>query len=143
MPAPTVTSAAANVIGPPNADGSFWVRNVFTISNGTTVTIDRPRVPKGTDYAGADLTAQTAAMNTSLAVVPTPVTLAQAHQAVINAGLQTAVDTAVAAAPTSIQQLWYASPTIDRNDPNLNALGIQLGLTSEQLDDLFRAAVFL
>jgi hypothetical protein len=142
MPAPTVSSSSYSVMGAPNKDGSQFVRSTFVISGGSTQNIDQPNVPAGTDL-NANLTTLVASVNATLAIVPTPVALYQAHQAVINAGLQSEVDAAVAAASAQVQNLWYASESIDRYDPNLIALGTQLGLTSDQLDDLFRAAAVL
>ena len=122
--------------------GTIFVRNTLSISDGTTQTFDQPHMPSTADLT-ANLAAIVSSVNAQLAIVPSPVQLYQAHQAVINAGLYAAVNTAVANASAEIQQLWYASQSINRYDPNLIALGTSLGLTSAQLDDLFRAAAVL
>jgi hypothetical protein len=45
----------------------------------------------------------------------------------------------VAGASDDIKTLWYVVDTIKRNNPEVIALAAQIPLTSDQLDDLFRA----
>jgi hypothetical protein len=143
MPAPTVVSGSAVIMGAVNKDGSFFVRSTLQISDGSTQNYDRPNVPAGEDYAGADLTALIANVNAQLAVVPSPISSPAARSVIYSMGLHTQVEAAVAEGSATVQQLWYTAATIDRNDPNLIAIGTALGLTSDQIDDMFRAAAAL
>lgn len=59
-----------------------------------------------------------------------------------NMGLLTTVETAVAAAGI-VAQIFYESETWLRGDAFVNSLGPQLGLTSEQLDEMFNQAALL
>lgn len=142
MAYPQVASSVATVIGPPDSDGSFFVRETHTLTDGTTRVFDVPHYPAGTDY-NAILTARAAALNAQLAIVPSPVTAGQARRAIYAAGLRSAVEAAVAGADTATQQLWYDTDIVERDNPQIIALGAGLGLTSDQLDDLFRAAAVL
>lgn len=72
--------------------------------------------------------------------VPEP-TGAQCKIALYEAGLLDDVEDAIAAHPYRPVQLWYASAnTWRRDNPYVQAIGVELGLTDEQIDDLFRAA---
>ena len=77
---------------------------------------------------------------TRAAKVPTVVSMAQARRALTDAGLITAIDAAVANADPATVIGWEHATELHRSSPTLLALASQLGLTSEQIDDLFRAA---
>lgn len=70
------------------------------------------------------------------------VTMRQARLALIQAGLYAQVQTAAAADPTT-QVWWDYSDTVERANPILNAVASQLGLTSAQVDALFKTAATL
>lgn len=76
--------------------------------------------------------------------VPREVTMRQARQALILAGLDEAVEAALAAMPGTPGKLaraeWERSQTVQRNRPLVLQMGTALGLTSAQLDQLFIAA---
>ena len=72
--------------------------------------------------------------------VPEEVPQWQARRALHAAGLLTAVEAAVAASSEDIKITWEYAPNIRRDSPMIAALAPALGLTGEQLDDLFRAA---
>jgi hypothetical protein len=76
--------------------------------------------------------------------VPAEVTMRQARLALLGAGLLDAVIAAIDAMsePTKTAALieWDYSNTLRRDHPLVATLGAGLGLTSGQLDDLFRAA---
>jgi hypothetical protein len=75
------------------------------------------------------------------APVPTSVTNFQARAALIGAALFDQVDAAVRTSGDPIAvQAWDYANTITRHGTLVNAIGTGLGLTSEQLDDLFRQA---
>lgn len=75
---------------------------------------------------------------------PPPVTVITARQArlAINTvpGLRDRVEVAVAAADRDIQDYWEYSSEIHRDNAILLALSMQLGLTEQQVDDLFALA---
>jgi hypothetical protein len=75
--------------------------------------------------------------------VPTSVLPGQIRKALTAAGLRTAVEAAVAAAPQDVRDDWEYSLAVHRANPLLNQMATQLGMTSEQVDDLFRAAATL
>lgn len=75
--------------------------------------------------------------------VPAVVSAAQARLALLNAGLLDAVKAAVEQADEATQ-IWFEYATEwQRDTAVLNALGDQLGLSSGQIDDLFKAAAAL
>lgn len=74
-------------------------------------------------------------------VVPTKVTRAQALMALHKAGLLPQVKDAVAAHPLEEVRIWFAnSLNWERNNPYVLAIGMELELTDDQIDDLFIAA---
>ena len=89
-------------------------------------------------YTGADLPAP---------VVPAEVTMRQARLALLQAGKLAAVNAAVAAMPGAAGDTarieWEFSSTVERHRPLVEALGASLGMTADQLDDLFRTAATL
>lgn len=76
--------------------------------------------------------------------VPTTVTMRQARRALYDAGLLDQVNAAVAAFPGAIGDKaridWEFAQDVKRDDPIVQTLIPSLGLTSQQLDDLFTAA---
>lgn len=89
------------------------------------------------DYAPPDDTP-------ALAPVPETVSRYQARAALHNAGLLSTVEAAVAAADDELIRIAWADATVFRRDsPTILALAEALGLTSTQLDDLFRAAALI
>lgn len=93
-----------------------------------------------------DLAAAVAALDPDLAFVPVPavVSMFQARAALIAADLIDDVETALAA-DTSTQgkinaAAWEYSTEVRRASALVGTLGTALGLTSTQIDDLFRAA---
>lgn len=73
--------------------------------------------------------------------VPATITASQARVALHRAGLLASV-TALVDAPQTDQEIkifWEYEVELNRDSPALNAMAAALGLTSQQLDDLFRA----
>ena len=74
----------------------------------------------------------------------TKVTMRQARLALLNAGLLDTVNTSIAAMAgaqgTAARIEWEYSQEVQRDKGLVLALGTQLGLSSEQLDDLFTLA---
>lgn len=78
-----------------------------------------------------------------VAPVPEAVLPRQFRRALSQAGLRSAVETAIAAADEETQDTWEYAVTIERSHPMLVAMASALGVTDEQLDDLFRLAATL
>lgn len=97
------------------------------------------------------LTAEEIAAAEATAALPPPVpavvAMRQARLALLQVGLLTQVNTAVANMPgaqgDAARIEWEFSSTVERNRPLVQALGAALGLTDAQLDDLFRLAATL
>lgn len=64
----------------------------------------------------------------------------QARAALHNAGLLVAVEAAVAGADPFVQIAWQDATEFYRGSPTIAALQAAVGLTDEQVDNLFRAA---
>lgn len=83
----------------------------------------------------------------SLPVVPSAVTMRQARLALLDAGLLTSVNNAVAAmtgtAGEAARIEWEYAMDVVRTSPLVVNLSAALGLTSEQLDSLFTVAAAL
>ncbi len=102
---------------PPGTHGTHWT---FDWQAGTVV--DLPPQP--------------------LPPVPQQVTNYQARAALLAAGLFDQVDAAVKAQGTTSAafQAWEYANNVYRNSPLIAGLGAALGLSAQQIDDLFRAA---
>lgn len=78
---------------------------------------------------------------------PAVVTMRQARLALLQSGLLTKVNTAIAnmpgAAGDAARIEWEFSSTVERNRPLVQSLSSVLGLTESQLDDLYRLAAAL
>lgn len=76
--------------------------------------------------------------------VPASVTRRQAKQALFLAGKLTAIESTIAGmadpAKTLADIYWQDSQTFDREHPMIADLGAAVGLSSGDIDDLFRAA---
>lgn len=76
--------------------------------------------------------------------VPSSITMRQCRLQLLAIGKLTDVDAAIAAMPSpqkeAAQIEWEYAATVERNAPLTASLGQALGLTEQQLDDLFIAA---
>lgn len=103
-----------------------------------------PPDPRNTDYA--EYLTWVSKGNTPTpyvappAQVPGTVTPFQAKAALLQSGLLDTVKAAIASAPPLVQLAWTDATEFTRDSPTIAALSAQLGLTSEQVDDLFIAA---
>jgi hypothetical protein len=75
-------------------------------------------------------------------IVITSVTMRQARLALHRAGLLTQVDAAIAS-DVEAQIEWEYAQTVERHSPLVQNLAAGLGLTEQQLDDLFTQAAGL
>jgi len=72
---------------------------------------------------------------------PAVVTAAQAKIALFNAGLLDQVKAVVAGYPYEVVRIFFSDAGVwERGNPYVQALGIEIGLTEEQMDDLFMSA---
>jgi hypothetical protein len=74
-------------------------------------------------------------------LIPTSVTMRQARLALLGAGLLEQVNAAITDPAAQIE--WEYATTVERNSPLVQNLSIGLGLTEQQLDDLFTTAATL
>ena len=70
-------------------------------------------------------------------VVPYEITAFQAKAALLNAGLLAGVTTYMTTAPAFDQLAWASSTTFQRDSITLNRAAAALGMTSNQVDQLF------
>lgn len=84
----------------------------------------------------AELLAEWAA-NAAAVKVPQSVTMRQARLAIYNAGYLDSVNAAVQNSSEEIKLTWEYAQEVKRNDPYVIQLGALLGLSSEQIDNLF------
>lgn len=94
----------------------------------------------GWGYDGQYFTAPTQAP----AIVPQEITMRQARLALHEAGLLSNVSTAIASlsepAKTKAQIEWEYSNALQRDNPFVTTLGTALGLSSDDIDNLFITA---
>jgi hypothetical protein len=75
--------------------------------------------------------------------VPQSVTALQARRALLAAGMLDQVEAAIARQPRAVQIAWEYATEIHRDDPMLVEVAQAIGLRTNALDDLFRAAAKL
>ena len=75
--------------------------------------------------------------------VPQRITALQARRALLAANMLDQVDAAIARQPRAVQITWEYATEIYRDDPMLVEVAQAIGLNTNTLDDLFRAAAKL
>lgn len=73
----------------------------------------------------------------------TQVTMRQARLALLAADLLDDVEAMITQAPRSVQIEWEYATVVDRNSVLVQEIGNQLGLTTEQMDQMFQDASVL
>ncbi len=74
------------------------------------------------------------------AAIPTAVSPRQIRQALTRAGLRTAVESAIAAGDQDVKDWYEFATAFERNHPMVAGLATGLGVTEQQLDDLWTLA---
>jgi hypothetical protein len=72
--------------------------------------------------------------------VPTVISRRQARLALLNAGLLDAVEAIIAKAPPAVRITYEDATEWWRDDPLIASFSVSLGLTTEQVDNLFLEA---
>lgn len=105
-----------------------------------------PPAAIGHTYDGQAFTAPVVSEAEARALIP-PVTRRQARLALLEAGLLSGVETALAALPSpqkeAAQIEWADAAVFERDHTLIASMTQALGLTEAQVDDLFRAAASL
>ena len=81
--------------------------------------------------------AQANALRAPVSVIPSIITMRQARLALLQTGLLTQVDAAIAAMSDAARIDWQFAQTVERNHPLVATMAAQLNLTTKQIDDLF------
>ena len=124
---------------------------MYKLTNSTSITrttdsASIPADPANTDYAQylQWLSAGNTPEPADPVVIPIPsCSPRQIRQVLTAVGLRAAVEAAVAAGSQDLQDWWEFSTVIERNHPEVTAMGAALGQTPEQLDQLFTAGAAL
>jgi hypothetical protein len=125
---------------------------IAKIENGEVVHIDRTtdEAPEGWLVVGPEIVCGMLWDGNSFTAPPTPdptvpkaVTPRQARLALLGAGLLDAVESAIEAGSAADRITWEYAVDVRRDYPMIANLGTSLGLTSAQIDDLFRTAATL
>lgn len=90
-----------------------------------------------------DVLAQAGCPDRAPGYVPSPVALWQARAALAVAGRLDDATAAVNAAGGAVKEAWEYGNFIHRDSPTIEQLGAALGMTSDDIDNLFRAAAAL
>lgn len=102
---------------------------------------------RSTEAIGADELADALPADPVGPLIPANVTMRQARLALLQSGLLTTVNAAVAAMPgvegDAVRIEWEFSGTVERSRPLVQSLATALGLTEAQLDELFTLAATL
>ncbi len=130
----------------------FWVRKHPTTD---TLCTALASIPDGEDVANwehlteAELEAWkvaeiangwTPVVIQAVAPVPESVSPRQIRRALNAAGLRSSVEVAIAAAAQDVKDDWEFALEVRRDWPALNAMAASLGMTSQQVDELFISA---
>ena len=115
--------------------------SILRLSDGACIPADEAN----TDYADYLLWLEEGNEALPVAVTPTQipsvVTMRQARLALLQSGMLSQVEIAIDAMESPSKEAakieWEYSQEVQRNKPFVQALGVSLGLTSDQLDDLF------
>lgn len=116
--------------------------SILRITDGASI----PNDPANTDYAQylQWLSAGNTPDPADPVIIPIPsCSPRQIRQALTAVGLRASVEAAVAAGDQDLKDWWEFSTTIERNHPQVVAMGAALGQTPEALDALFTAGAAL
>lgn len=108
-----------------------------------TKLVDGVRVVMSASEESAFVADQAAAAASAAAAIPERVTKLQFCLALASALMLDAVEAAIAAADQNTQLRWHHARWIYPSDPAIVALGAGLGVTDEQIAQLFRDAALI
>jgi len=132
---------------PANAESLSWDAATLTLSYEVPNPPDQNGDPVASTPGSVTLTAQQktdADAWTAAQSVPEKVSPKRFRMALNQIeGLRAQVEAAVSAADQDTQDAWQYATVVRRDDAYVNALGTALGLTSDEIDDIFRAAALI
>jgi hypothetical protein len=134
---------AGYFVGPAEADESPLEPGVFLLPAGA-VDAPPPSVPEGFRAKWENnifVLEQVIPPEPPPPAIPASVTMRQARLALHRAGLLTQVNSTITDPEAQIE--WEYATTVERNSPLVQNLAAGLGLTEQQLDDLFTTAATL
>ena len=73
----------------------------------------------------------------------TSITMRQARLALLQTGLLDEVEAMISQAPRSVQIEWEYATVVDKTSALVQEIGLSLGLTAEQIDQMFIDAALL
>lgn len=111
----------------PVADGLFWIDCPDDCAADTWLYVDGVLSPKPAPAP----------------TVPQSVSPRQIRMALTRAGLREAVEAAVLAGDQDLKDWWEFSTSFERNNPQVEVMATVLGVSTQQLDDLWSLAASL
>ena len=127
--------------GIPGRDHGVLMINRDTNGNEYACGIFETVTPDMTDITDEDVLQQVTEIYNELNKVPEVVSMRQARLALHKQGLLVSVSAAIeASSDEELKIEWEYATTIERNFPSLGTLVASLGMSSQDLDNLFRLA---
>ena len=131
----TVSTSPEVIVSVTGISGNSYVVN----HDGAAIGLESPTTANEANVE-AELPALWANPYRSPAPPPSPVTPLQIRRALNASGMRGMVEAALGSAPQDARDAWDYATEIKRDDATLNAMAAALGMTSAQVDDLFRLA---
>jgi hypothetical protein len=131
----TVSTTPEVIVSVTGISGNSYVVN----HDGAAIGLESPTTANEANVE-AELPVLWANPYRSPAPPPSPVTPLQIRRALNASGMRGMVEAALAAAPQDARDAWDYATEVKRDDATLNAMATALGMTSAQVDDLFRLA---
>lgn len=124
--------------------------NADTLARFCIAALELPAPPDGEAVASYALTVTDGVIGIAAtfgpippAPVPVEVSRGQAKQALLASGQLDQVEAAIAGASRQVQIYWSDFPTFHRDHPTLLTMAAALGMSSDDVDNLFRAAALV
>lgn len=116
---------------------------VSVVPGSAALLADLTRVQTELDAVVAERAALQAEKDAAAAKAARAVSPAQARRALLRMDLLDEVEAAIAAGPREIKIIWEYASTIERSSPLIAQIGGSLGLSEQQIDELFALAATL